>query len=359
MKKIVFTVTNDLSYDQRMDRICTTLVQEGFEVLLVGRYRKKSIGLSQKGYDQKRLSCFFDKGKLFYLEYNIRLFVYLLSIKFDIICAIDLDTIAPCYFAGKIKGKKKVYDSHEYYTEVIEVVRRPKIQKFWSRVEAYFVPKYDAWYTVSESIARIYNTMYAANFKVIRNVALLENYGTPDPAERYLIYVGAVNEGRGLEETIRAMQHIDMPLYICGDGDIYDQLVLLVKSLNLESKVKMLGYILPEQLKVYTRNAYAGILLLNDASKSYYYSLANKFFDYIHAGIPQITVDFPEYRVINEQYKVAELIQLKEAEIVNAVNKLISDHAYYQFLRDNTIQARNKYNWQTEAQELVRIYQNL
>jgi len=359
MKKIIFTVTNDLSYDQRMDRICTTLAQEGFEVLLVGRQRKKSIDLSPKVYTQKRLPCFFEKGKLFYLEYNIRLFIYLLGCKFDILCAIDLDTIAPCFFAGRIKGKKLVYDSHEYYTEVIEVVRRPKIQKFWSRVEAYFVPNYDAWYTVSESIARIYNAKYSADFKVIRNVARLENYGMPDPSEKYLIYVGAVNEGRGLEQTIRAMQHIDMPLYICGDGDIYDQLVNLVKSLKLENKVKMLGYILPDQLKIYTRNAFAGILLLDDSSKSYYYSLANKFFDYIHAGIPQITIDFPEYRIINDTFHVAELIQLNESQIIDAVKRLDNDGNYYQLLKNNTVQARMKYNWQMEAQELVKIYHTI
>src|SRR5690554_6334039 len=128
MKKIVFTVTNDLSYDQRMDRICATLAQEGFDVLLVGRKRKKSLSLETKNYGQKRLPCFFEKGKLFYIEYNIRLFIYLIGLKFEIICAIDLDTIAPCYFAGRIKNKKMVYDSHEYYTEVIEVVRRPNIQ---------------------------------------------------------------------------------------------------------------------------------------------------------------------------------------------------------------------------------------
>jgi glycosyltransferase involved in cell wall biosynthesis len=359
MKKIVFTVTNDLSYDQRMDRICATLVQEGFEVLLVGRKRRKSINLMTKTYGQKRLFCFFEKGKLFYLEYNIRLFLYLLGLKFDIVCAIDLDTIAPCYFAGRIKNKKLVYDSHEYYTEVIEVVRRPKIQQFWSRVEAYFVPKYDACYTVSESIAKIYNDTYFSNFKVIRNVSKLENYGMPDKTEDYLIYIGAVNEGRGLEQTIKAMQHIDMPLYVCGDGDIFDQMVDLVKTLKLENKVKMLGYVLPDQLKKYTRNAFAGILLLDAISKSYYYSLANKFFDYIHAGIPQITIDFPEYRIINEQYQVAELIQLREEELVEAVNKLISNKMYYQTLKANTVSARMKYNWQTEAEELVKIYRNL
>ncbi|MGE5108750.1 MAG: hypothetical protein ACM3H8_14495, partial [Sphingobacteriales bacterium] len=67
MKKIVFTVTNDLNYDQRMIRICTSLANVGYEVLLVGRNRKQSSPLDPKPYYQKRLSCWFQKGKGFYI----------------------------------------------------------------------------------------------------------------------------------------------------------------------------------------------------------------------------------------------------------------------------------------------------
>src|SRR5690242_13208129 len=37
MMKIVLTVTNDLNYDQRMIRICSSLASHGYQVLLVGR----------------------------------------------------------------------------------------------------------------------------------------------------------------------------------------------------------------------------------------------------------------------------------------------------------------------------------
>ncbi len=73
-KQIILTVTNDLSYDQRMQRISTTLVKIGYDVLLVGRKRSLSIPLKTMPFEQKRLRCWFNKGKLFYIEYNIRLF---------------------------------------------------------------------------------------------------------------------------------------------------------------------------------------------------------------------------------------------------------------------------------------------
>jgi hypothetical protein len=95
VKKIIFTVTNDLNYDQRMQRICGTLADAGYDVLLVGRKLKTSLPLSKKITSSDLLKCWFNKGKFFYSEFNIRLFFFLLFKKMDCICAIDLDTIPP------------------------------------------------------------------------------------------------------------------------------------------------------------------------------------------------------------------------------------------------------------------------
>ncbi|RYZ21730.1 MAG: glycosyltransferase, partial [Chitinophagaceae bacterium] len=90
MTRIVLTVTNDLTYDQRMQRICGTLAEAGYNVTLVGRRRRGSLPLRERNYAQKRLPCFFERGPLFYAFYNLRLFLYLLFLKTDGICAIDL-----------------------------------------------------------------------------------------------------------------------------------------------------------------------------------------------------------------------------------------------------------------------------
>lgn len=357
MKSIIFAVTNDLTYDQRMHRICGSLAQAGFAVELVGRSKKSSLPLAMRKYGQKRLRCFFESGKLFYLEYNIRLFFYLLFQTCDIICAIDLDTIVPCYLTAKLKGKKIVYDAHEYFSEVIEIVDRPLVKKVWEKIESYFVPRCNYAYTVSESIKNILDNKYGTNFRLIRNMASLEEYEPVVKQEKYMIYIGAVNAGRGLEQLIEAMRFIDSKLYICGDGDILNDLVSSVNQLGLKEKIRFFGYVEPEMLKVITRNAWLGFLLLDNSSPSYYYSLANKFFDYIHAGIPQVTVNFPEYQVINKQYKVAALIDLKVEEIVKATNKLLYDKEYYNELVNNAKLARIQLNWQNESKTLIELYE--
>ena len=128
-KTILFTVTNDLTYDQRMIRICSTLANHGYKVKLIGRKLPKSKPLAQQPFQQQRLFCFFKRGKIFYLEYNIRIFCLLLFSKFDAICGIDLDTLGSCYLVAILRRKKLVYDAHEYFTEVPEVVNRPLVKK--------------------------------------------------------------------------------------------------------------------------------------------------------------------------------------------------------------------------------------
>ena len=104
MKKIIFTVTNDLTYDRRMLRICTSLAKVGYEVFLVGRKIDNSQLFENQYFKSKRFNLIFNKGKFFYVEYNIRLCIWLLFQRFDIICAIDLDTILPCFLVHILRG---------------------------------------------------------------------------------------------------------------------------------------------------------------------------------------------------------------------------------------------------------------
>jgi glycosyltransferase involved in cell wall biosynthesis len=359
MSKIIFTVTNDLIYDQRMDRICSVLLNQGYEVTIIGRKKRGTLPLKVKTYQQKRMYCFFNKGKLFYLEYNVRLFLFLLFSKVDIISAVDLDTALPAFWVSKIRSKKFVFDAHEYFTEVIEVVRRPFVKSIWTAIESYVLRRTRYAYTVSESLKNLFEQKYSGVFKVIRNVPMLEKYVEPNKSEKRLVYIGAVNEGRGLEELIDVMPFVNCKLYIYGDGDVYNELIQRVANAGLGEKIVFGGYTEPAKLREFTREAYIGVLLLKNTSLSYYYSLANKFFDYMHAGIPQVVIDFPEYRAINEKYKVAELAELQKESIVKAINKILLDDNYYNLLKSNCYKAREEYNWQNESKKLIDFYKKV
>ncbi len=358
--KIFFTVTNDLNFDQRMIRICTSLSNAGYEVVLVGRKLNNSLPLSKKLFSQKRIYCFAKKGKLFYIEYNIRLFIYLLFFKMDCICAIDLDTIVPCFFISKIKKIKRIYDAHELFCEMKEISTRKNIYAFWKIIEKYTVPKFPLGYTVNKPIADEFEKMYHVRYEIIRNISLLRNIIPKLSTEKFILYQGAVNEGRCFEMLIPAMKQVNCKLIICGEGNFMNQAKQLVKENALDDKVIFRGKILPEELINITSQAYIGITLFDDEGMSNYYSLANRFFDYLHAGIPQLCNDYPVYKEINEAYPFALLTKdISSENIAGKLNQLLTDDILYKSLQENCIKAREIYNWQLEEKKLIEFYKNI
>lgn len=353
-------MTNDLSYDQRMHRICGSLVAAGYKILLVGFSKKNSIPLVTKNFEQKRINTVFKSGKLFYIEYNIRLFFYLLFRKSDCVCAIDLDTILSCFLVSKLKGIKRVYDAHEYFSQLDEVISRPGIYKFWFWVEKKMVPHFKKGYTVCQGLANEFKKNYNANYEVIRNIPVLSDLSVKDKNGKALLYQGAVNKGRGLEKLVEAMQTIDAVLWICGDGNFMNEMKLAVKNFNVSDKVVFWGMLTPAELKMKTDTAYLAINPFEKTGLNQYLSLSNKFFDYFHAALPQVTMNYPEYRNINQEFEVAVLIDnLEPATIANSVNKLLYNTALYTKLRNNCLLAREHLNWQQEEKKLIAFYNNL
>src|SRR5690606_16060536 len=154
----------------RVHKVCLFLMQQGYDVLLVGRMRKNSLPLDRP-YATKRMKLSFEKGAKFYAAYSFRLFWFLLFKKSDVLVSNDLDTLLPNYLISRIKRKKLVYDTHEYFTEVPELVSRPKVQAIWEKIEGWIFPKLKFIYTVNDSIARRYGEKYGKNLSVVRNIS--------------------------------------------------------------------------------------------------------------------------------------------------------------------------------------------
>jgi glycosyltransferase involved in cell wall biosynthesis len=357
---IYFTVTTDLTYDQRMIRICTSLANAGYDVRLTGRKLSSSLPITLQPYKQKRLHCFFEKGKLFYAEYNFRLFFYLLFKKADGICAIDLDTILPCYYISKIKKVARIFDAHELFCEMKEIVTRPEIYKWWKKIEQLTVPHFRYCYTVNEPIANEFKKMYGNNFEIIRSIAIYREKENSAGKGGYIIYQGAVNEGRSFETLIPAMKNVNAQLLIFGTGNFFDKAVKLAAIHGVSHKIIFKGKAEPIVLRKYTDEALIGVTLFENKGLSNYYSLANRFFDYIQSYVPQLCVDYPVYRSINDKYNVAVLIDgLSADNIARQLNELIENKEKWQKLNLNCLEAAKELNWQNEEKKLLAFYKNI
>lgn len=359
-RRIYFTVTNDLSYDQRMQRICGSLAANGFDVHLVGRLLPHSIALKEERFRQHRLRCFWNKGFLFYAEYNLRLFFFLLFRKMDALCAIDLDTILAAWFLCRIKKTIPVYDAHEYFTELKEVRTRPAVQKVWLAIERFCLPRFRNGYTVSRGLADAFARNYGVQYEVVRNVpVLVEDMDWP-AREQFLLYQGAVNEGRGFEYLIPALARLPYELVVCGDGNFMPKLKTLVHEYKVEHRVKLTGMLPPSGLRPIAKRAALGMGLAEKEGINQFMALPNKFLDYMHAGLPQLAMAYPEYEKINELHPVAVLLpELNVDAVADAIQRIMEDPAARKKMSDNCLTARRSYCWQEEEKILLNFYTKL
>lgn len=368
-KKAILSVTNDLATDQRVHKIASSLMDMGFEVSLVGRLRPWSEKLDRP-YKTFRFKLYFEKKVWFYADYNIRLFFYLLFKSFDVYISNDLDTLLPNFLVSKIKGKALVYDSHEYFTEVPELISRPKIRNVWLKIENYIFPKLKNVYTVNSSIANIYKSKYKVDVKIIRNIAPQLKNKTIDlelanrikGENKMLIMQGAgINIDRGAEELIEAMPFLpNTILYIIGSGDVFPNLRQLVQKLKLENHVFILDKMPYAQLMEYTKIADLGLSLDKGTNPNYENSLPNKVFDYIQAEIPLLVSNRKVVSKLVMDHQIGSVIEPIDAEsIASAIKKSFSDKDQIKLWKKNLQLVSHVFSWENESIELKKIYKEL
>ncbi len=361
------SVTTDLVSDQRVDKVCNTLFDMGFDVLLLGRRYKTSPKLEQRRYKTKRLHLLFKKGKLFYAEMNVRLFFFLLFHRADIFHANDLDVLLPNVIIGKLKHKPIVYDSHEYFTEVPELVNRPKVQAVWKKIEQFCFPKVNHAFTVCEPIAQHYRQTYHKDVKVMRNIPFQRIYnraktkselGLPENKAILLLQGTGINIHRGAEELVEAMSMIDNALLlVIGSGDVVGKLKEMVVKQNTTDKVRFMNRLPFEDLYNYTVWADLGFSLTKDICINYRYALPNKLFDFIRARVPVVSSPNTEVASLIQYYNIGFILQEVTPEcIAEAVNNLLKNRNLLEKFKYNTIQASQELSWENESLVLQETY---
>lgn len=360
--RIILSVINDLVTDQRVHKIATSLHNNIGDVLVIGRVLPDSLPIKRE-YETHRMKLLFKKGPLFYAEYNIRLYLFLIFSKSDILVANDLDTLPANTFASVLKKGKLVYDAHEFFTEVPELVERPKVKSVWQKLEHFLIGNVQAAYTVCQSLAELFRETYGVSFNVVRNIPQLSDKPVPpiNGKGKTVLYQGAVNLGRGLELMLDTLVLLpDVNLIIAGGGDVLNQLKDKVHKLDLTERVTFTGKLPFEQLQKVTHKADIGISIEEDLGLNYRFALPNKLFDYIHCGKPVIVSDLPEMRRIVETYKVGEVLKERTPKALAAkIETMLHDSILRQQYRNNCLKAREELNWQKEEQVLLNIYRQL
>ncbi len=370
MKRVIFTVTNDVFTDQRVNKMAQTLKSMGFELVIAGVKRKDSPPFAPEWADIKRIPLIFHKGFLFYAEFNLKLFFYLLFAKADLLVANDLDTLLPAHLAAKIRRKPLVYDTHEYFTGSPEVAHRPLRRWLWKGLERLLFPRQKTIITVNESIAQLYEKEFGKKLNVVRNMPRYrqpdqqitrKNLGLPEDKHLILLQGSGINVDRGTEELIMAMRPEhgieNALLLIIGSGNVIGQLKKQVNGENLGNRVWFLPKMPYEQLIQYTSLATIGVSLDKPDSLNYLFSLPNKLFDYIMAGTPVLVSDLPELRRIVDKYQVGMISKNHDpAHIAACIKLMLSDPEQLSQWKTNCLDVAKELNWENEEQVIWRIY---
>jgi len=305
--------------------------------------------------------------KLFkYTEWMLRIFIRFKKERISFVNCHSL-TVLPLGVLFKIFTKSKViYDTHELETETCGM---SGIRKKLSKVlEKSLIRHVDSTLVVSDSIATWYKNKYnLRNVHVIRNVPykpkrevkesniLKEKFNIRDD-EVLFIYQGMLGKGRGIEIMLNVFSKVDKKKHIVFMG--YGLLEDLVKKYQSKfSNIHFCPAVKPEEVLRYTRSADVGIHIPEKICLSYFYSLPNKFFEYIFAGLPVIVSDFPDMGEIIDEYRCGWKIPVNEKSILDLIESISKEEIKGK--RRNVLRCRDNFSWEREEEKLIRIYHDL
>ena len=373
MKKVYVAVTNDLATDQRVIKVCNLLSEMDCRVTMIGILKPGSIPFHPAKFKTKRMRLPFRKGPLFYASYNIRLFLYLLLRKAHIIVSNDLDTLLACRIISFLKRIPLVYDSHEYFVGSTEIANRPLVKNIWAFIEGRIFPGLRYIVTVNESIATLYEKQYKKRPLVVRNVPpkykideaiTRKHLGLPENKKIVLMQGGGINIDRGAEELICAMKPQfgleNVYLLFIGGGDMWENIKQLANNLGLSHKIGFLPKMHYNQMMQYTALCDLGASVDKPVSMNYTYSLPNKLFDYIAAGIPVLASPVVEVKRIVETYQVGLCLENHDPEhIASRIKFAFADAHRYEQWKNNATIASQSLCWENEAIPLKKLYSDI
>lgn len=375
--RVVVSVISDLVTDQRVHKVCTSLSNNGYDVLLIGAKRNTSLNLTPRTYKAQRIHLLFQKKVWFYAEFNIRLFIKLLFTRTHILLGNDLDVMPANYLASKLKGKPLVYDTHEYYLGMPELNDKPLIKKVWELIERFIFPRVNYVYTICKSFCDLYYKDYGKKLWYIRNVPFLhypqltqfeseksEIDKKIPSGKNILLFQGAgMNVERGVEEMLLSMEFIDSSkfhLIIVGGGDLFETIVQLVNKRGLNDRITFIPKVPFEVLKYITSKAHLGFTVDKPNNINHIYGLPNKIFDYLHAGVPVLSTRLVELEKIIKQYDVGGFLESNDPKhIADCVHYIFEQPELLERWRKNTLKVKMDLNWENEEKILLQIFNNV
>ena len=370
--RICMVAFTDLHFDYRIYREATSLRRAGHEVVIIA---SAFTSAPLEGWDDFEIHLIpIDRSRSLRRLYPFfwqRAYPLLLAARPDAFHAHDLDALGPAVRSARRLDRPLVYDSHEFWIEQSSLVNRPLMRTFWSILEKRLIKRVDRVITVSTSIAESLHARYGLDkVVVLRNLPLFRKKVQSNriretldlPADRPIVlYQGGFLTENGLREQIEAAADFgDAALVLIGDGPSEKALHQQVRDSGLQDRVFFIPRVPFHQLHSYTCSADLGLCLIKGTGKSFYYSLPNKLFEYMMAGLPVLASNFPEMqRVVQETQTGVTINPTDVIAIRQQVGELLADEQRRLAYGRACLDAAQHYHWEQEANQLTQLYSTL
>lgn len=378
--KITLVLYNPFTNDARVHKEASTLASAGHTVTVVAVWQE---GLAeheqQSGYQIIRLRL---RSRRWhnrvitpaakYLEFTWRVWQLAERNPAQVYHANDAHTLPAAWLAARRNRAKIIYDAHEFETgrNFSHWNMGPLYRIIWALPEQIFIRQANSVITVSPSIAAELSRIYRIPLPNVilncpekatiqRSNRLRQELGIPE-YQKIIIYQGIVVPGRGIEAFLAAIQQVENTVgVVLGDGPALTFLRQRMQSGEWE-RIYFAGMVPLADLPSYTAAADVGIILTQNTCLNHYYSLPNKLFEYLHAGLPVVCSDLPEISRVVREYQVGELANPDDpVSIARSIRTLLADPARYTQAKANTRKAAEAFNWQNESKKLLEIYAKL
>ena len=356
--KVLVSAFSNLYTDQRIEKVCRTLHENGYDVELIGNNWGGEEEM-ERPYPFYRIQHSARSLRFAYVEFQKKLYSELKkrADKKTVLLANDLDALLPNVLIAKKLNIPLVFDSHEIFTEMPAIQGR-WTQKVWRLLERNLVPGMKYMMTESYSYAEWFKNAYGVDPVVVRNIPrkLPPPTELPQNGPKIILYQGVINQSRGIPQAIKAMKDVQNAVFkIVGDGPKRKEYEKLVADSGLGEKVQFLGKMFPDDLRKVTKTADVGLSLEENGGVSYLYSLPNKVADYIQARVPSVMINFPEMQRVHNEFKVGELIDNHDPKVIAERINIVLNKGR-SFYWDELNRAAESLCWENEEAAILALF---
>ncbi|PTG20074.1 glycosyltransferase [Staphylococcus chromogenes] len=364
--KILNIVSSNVVQDPRVLKQVETIKEITQDYLIIGKNNERATKarLAKVDFNLKLLGKNIDDSSMASKILNRIKFAFqvrkeIRNYQPDVIHANDFDVLFMVYLSGYRKARI-IYDAHEIYAKNSNINQIKLISSLVQKIERRLLKKVHSFITVSHAAKGYYQTMkYPKVPEVVTNAPIKKQMDLEKNEHKdfEVVYQGQMVADRGYDEFLLAAQiEKETQFVIRGFGPIEAHLKALKDQKQIQNCIFDEAVEVSELIPKLTES-HVGVILTKPVSINFEYTVSNKIFECIHAGLPVILSPVKEHQYLNDKYEFGIVIdEVTPEHIAQAVHTLRTDQKLYQKLRKNAIEAANELNWQKESEKLKSMY---